>query len=184
MHVRSVVLSPFFVLAACYPSPGMPDGGQPDAAPVEGACPDPADKSDANLATPGVSFAHDVMPIFRPTCGIAGSICHGDPVVSGQGRPFLAYPDGGTDAAQVWPSLVGVVSAEDPKMNLVSPGNLDQSFLWQKVDNLQCNEAKDCMTGSSAYPDCGQSMPYGLGTLDQISLDTIARWIVQGAKNN
>jgi hypothetical protein len=173
----------FFFSTACFSSPDIP---VPDAGPSQGdgSCPDPADKSDANLASPTVSFAHDIIPVFRGSCAIAGVTCHGDTGVAAQGRPFLGYYDGGTDPAQVQAALVGMASVEDPRMDLVTPGSLDHSYLWQKVDNLQCKFASDCRAGQSAYPDCGQSMPYGNPALDVSTLDAIARWIMQGAKNN
>jgi hypothetical protein len=183
MVVRSLGVTLLFFSAACSPSPAnpAPDSGAPAG---DGSCPDPADKSDANLASPTVSFAHDIVPIFRASCAFQGSTCHGNPDVAVQGRPFLAYQDGGTDASQIRGTLVGALSAEDPKMNLVTPGNLDQSFLWQKLDNLQCKFASDCRAGMSAYPDCGQLMPFGNPALEESTLDTIARWITQGAQNN
>jgi hypothetical protein len=148
-----------------------------------GACPDPADKSNANLMAPGVSFAHDVMPIFQTSCGVAGSTCHGDPSVTAQGRPFLGSFLGGTSAAQVQAGIVGIPSREDPNMALVTAGQPAKSFLWQKVDNLQCTLASECAAGGSTYPNCGASMPSQNPLLDEATLDTIERWIAQGAKN-
>jgi hypothetical protein len=190
MHVRFLGLLSLFPSAACFsaaPSdPPVADGtsGGSIAIPTDGACPDPADKSDANFTTPSVSLANDVLPIFQKSCGLGGATCHGDPTVHVQGRPFLGYPNGGTSSAQVAQVLVAVASTEDPKMALVTAGNLDQSYLWQKLDNLQCKLASDCKAGPSAYPDCGQAMPFGNPTLDDGKLNTIARWIVQGANNN
>ena len=142
-----------------------------------------ADPLTASLTTPTVSLSKDVAPILQMSCSIAGSTCHGDPAVTTQGRPFLGYQEGGTSAASVWSQLVGVHSVEDPKMNMVTARSLDQSYLWQKVNNQQCRFASDCRNGTSQYPDCGQSMPYGNQALDPDTLSTIARWIVQGAKN-
>jgi hypothetical protein len=187
MLFRSLGSLSFLLLAGCFDSspPIAPlDSGTSDALPTDGACPDPADPLDAGLTSPTVSLKADIMPIFQFSCGIAGSTCHGATSVSHQGRPFLGYPDGGTDAATVYQALVGVASTEDPKMKLVTAGNLDESFLWQKVDNTMCKFAADCRAGGSAYPDCGQSMPYGNQALDVPTLTTIARWIAQGAPNN
>jgi hypothetical protein len=187
--LRWGVLS-FFLLSGCLPDPPPStqgdDGSHADdgSLPTDGACPDPFDYVDANLSTPTVSFATNIMPIFQMSCSIAGSTCHGDKAVTTQGRPFLGFFDGGTSADSVWQQLVGVLSVEDPKMNMVTAGNLDQSFLWQKVNNQQCRFEADCRAGTSQYPDCGQSMPYGNQALDPDTLSTIARWIVQGAKNN
>jgi hypothetical protein len=97
------------------------------------------------------------------------------------GRPFLGYFDGGTDPAAVRIALVDVPSVEDPKMNLVTPGSLDESYLWQKVEGLQCKWAADCALGGSPYRTCGVAMPYQNPPLDSVRLTTIARWIAQGA---
>jgi hypothetical protein len=174
----------FFVLSGCLPAPPNTGPGDDGSIATDGACPDPYDFVDADLTTPTVSFATTIMPILQMSCSIAGSTCHGDMAVTTQGRPFLGYFDGGTSPAQVWSQLVGVLSVEDPKMPVVTRSSLDQSYLWQKVNNQQCRFVADCRNGTSRYPDCGQAMPYGNGALDPDTLNTIARWIVQGAKNN
>jgi len=156
--------------------------GTPADAGVDG--PEPADKSDADLTTPTVSFSRDILPKFQSSCGIAGSTCHGAPGVSSQGRPFLGYFEGGTDAAQVELAIVGVPSVEDPNMNIVTAGDVWHSYMWIKLDNLQSTLAAECAKGMSDYKDCGQSMPYQNPPLDDGTLNTIARWIAQGAKNN
>ncbi len=187
MIVRSLGSLSFLLLAACFdssPPVAAIDSGPGDGLPTDGACPDPADPLDGGLTTPTVSFAADIVPVFQFSCAFTGSTCHGAPGVGPMGRPFLAYADGGTDAAAVRQSLVGVASAEDPKMNLVTAGNLDESFLWQKVDNTMCKFAAECAAGGSAYPNCGQSMPFGNQALDPPTLTKIARWIAQGAPNN
>jgi hypothetical protein len=171
------------LLPGCLPDPPPVPGGDDGGPSPDGGC-DPYDTVDANLATPSVSFGSTIMPIFLGSCSIAGSTCHGDPAVTTQGRPFLGYQEGGTSAASVWSQLVGVLSVEDPKMNMVTARSLDQSYLWQKVNNQQCRFASDCRNGTSQYPDCGQSMPYGNQPLDPDTLNTLARWIVQGAKND
>jgi hypothetical protein len=79
---------------------------------------------------------------------------------------------------------VGVPSAEDPSMNLVTAGNLGQSYLWIKLDNMQCAQAAQCAKSKTPYKDCGQSMPFGNPPLETATLQTIARWIAQGAKND
>jgi hypothetical protein len=133
---------------------------------------------------PIVSLKNDVGPILQLSCSIAGSTCHGDSTVTSQGRPYFGLPDGGISADTIHAAVVGVASTEDPKLSLVTPGDLDKSWLWQKVDNQQCNFASECAAGGSAYPTCGLQMPYGNNSLPVSELDTIARWITQGAKNN
>jgi hypothetical protein len=139
---------------------------------------------DAGVTTPAVSLSEDVMPLFQQSCGIAGSTCHGSPIVTTQGRPFLDYPDGGSDAATVLTGIVGQPSTEDPQMSLVKAGDPAQSFMMHKLDGDQCTLASACAKGGSLYQDCGQQMPYSSPRLDQEQRDTIRRWIAQGAQNN
>jgi hypothetical protein len=158
------------------------DVGVIDAGPD---CEPSYDESDADLTTPTVSFANDVLPIWQPSCGIAGSTCHGATNAAPL-QPYLGAFDGGTDASQVLSGIVGVPSYEDPSMNLVTAGDPSNSYLVQKLDNQQCTPAltADCAKGQSNYPNCGVSMPFGNPPLPSDQYDTIRRWIAQGAKNN
>lgn len=141
--------------------------------------------SDADLTTPSVSFQGDILPTFQLSCGIAGSTCHGTPnVATTQQRPFLGYPDGGTDASDVIKGLVGVATNEDPGMQYVVASDPEHSYLMHKVDGDQCQFAAACAQGQTQYTDCGQQMPYSSPPLDQKTLDDIRRWIAQGAQNN
>ncbi len=176
MHVRSLGGFVLLLVVACDPAPPA-DTGSCD----EGGAADPLN---VDLTMPAVSFASDTVPILQASCSIAGATCHGDPSVTAQGRPFLGDPDGGTSTADIRKAVVGVMSSEDPKLVLVAPASLDQSFLWQKVNNTQCRFASDCAAGTSAYPTCGLPMPYGNMALPDDQLNTIARWIAQGAKDD
>jgi hypothetical protein len=188
MHFRNWLLG-LLVLSGCSsPANETNDAGTPSdmgtTTAGDGACPDPADKSDADLTTPQVSFASDIMPIFQMSCGIGGQACHGaTSAAQGEGL-FLGYFDGGTDPSQVHALLVGVPSQEDPQMNRVTAGQPSKSYLWQKVDNLQCNQVSACAAGGSMYPNCGSSKPYDNPPLDAPTLDKIQRWIAQGANAN
>jgi hypothetical protein len=138
--------------------------------------------SDANLTTPVVSFVNDVAPLLRQSCSTAGSVCHGDPTVTTQGRPFLGLPDAGASAEPIPAGIVGVTSVEDPAMKLVASGDPLSSYLMHKIDGDQCVLAPACAKGQSAYPTCGMQMPYSSEPLDLASRDTIRRWIAQGAR--
>jgi hypothetical protein len=141
--------------------------------------------SSANLTTPAVSFAKDVLPTFQRSCGIAGATCHGTTsVVKVDQRPYLGQFDGGTDAAAVVDGLVGVASPEDPSLVMVKAGDPGQSYLMHKLDGDQCQFAAGCAQGQTQYTDCGQQMPYSSNALDTSTRDTIGRWIAQGAKND
>jgi hypothetical protein len=192
--VASAIASLVFCLSAAGCSPN--NGG---AAPVDpatdggGGSGDQGDAggtqctpytSTADLTTPTVSFAKDVLPTFERSCGIAGATCHGaTSVVTVDQRPYLGQFDGGTDAAVVVNGLVGVQSPEDPNLTIVKAADPGNSYLMHKLDGDQCQFAKDCAQGQTQYTDCGQQMPYSSTALDQATRDTIRRWIAQGAKN-
>jgi hypothetical protein len=140
---------------------------------------------DADLTTPTVAFAKDVLPTFQRSCGIAGATCHGSTsVVKVDQRPYLGQFDGGTDAAVVVNGLVGVQSPEDPSGVIVKAGDPANSYLMHKLDGDQCIFAPQCAQSQTQYNDCGQQMPYSSSALDQPTRDTIRRWIAQGAKND
>ena len=172
--------------AACSSSSKPVDEGPPDACSTGGndggACLGPF-VSCADLTTPTVSFAADIVPIFQPSCGIAGSTCHGT-TSSEQESLYLGTVDGGTDAGFVVKGLVGVASLEDPTMVLVKASDPANSYLMHKLDGDQCTLATSCATSGTQYTDCGQQMPYSSPPLDESTRDTIRRWIAQGAQNN
>jgi hypothetical protein len=180
---------PFFLAAwalavhflGCAPSSSASDAAGP------GGC--PRYVSNADLSTPLVSFGTDVlMPIFEATCSAGGSSCHGDPTVVSSGRPFLGYFDRRADAgavASVLGGIVGVKSSEDPSMNLVTPGDPEQSFLMHKMDGDQCTLVAECMVPGSYRPNCGVFMPYQAPSVLDVSVrDVVRRWIKQGAQND
>ena len=187
MHRLFLLLASLVCLsvAACSsssdPASGKDAGGGMDAgldvcAPFE---------SDADLTSPTVSFATDVLPTFQRSCGIAGSTCHGAPdEMTSQQRPYLGLFDGGTDASQVISGIVGVSSFEDPQAIIVKASDPTNSYMVNKLDNTQCLFVSQCAKGTSQYPTCGTQMPFESGDLPQLPLDNIRRWIAQGAKNN
>lgn len=179
---KDLILAWFAVVAVpgCASSSNAPDAG------TTGGCPPYV--SDAALATPTVSLAGDVIPIFERSCDTGGGTCHGDPSVVTSFRQFLGYADGGggqMTTQLVLGGLVGVKSTEDLSMNLVTAGDPAQSFLMHKMDGDQCTLVSQCMMGNSFRPNCGVFMPYQAPTLlDVPTRDTVRRWIAQGAKDN
>ena len=133
-------------------------------------------------------------------CTLTNS-CHGqtnDPVVE---NLYLGlYMGGGAtpDVQAVYRGLVGVVAKEDPSMNLVTKGDLQNSYLWHKVNDPQttlnsgtlgsgCAKATMMCQDCSSSSPCGGTMPYlgdMLATTDPQSLCVIQSWIQQGALNN
>ena len=175
--------------AACSsPAKAVEDAGGEDACGTggndSGVCEGPYVNC-ADLTTPTVSFAADIVPILQPSCAIAGSTCHGTlDVATTQMRPYLGSFDGGTDASAVVQGLVGVTSPEDPSAVIVKAGDPAHGFLMHKIDGDQCTLADACKATVTQYTDCGQQMPYSSPPLDQPTRDIFRRWIAQGAKNN
>jgi hypothetical protein len=103
-------------------------------------------------------------------------------------RPYLGPGLGMPTAAvvsAVHAGLVGVKAAEDPTMNLVTPGDLTQSFFWYKVNGTQDTLKAECTTGVVS-PACGLTMPNsttkGVPTpLSAIQLSVLHDWIAEGA---
>jgi hypothetical protein len=147
-----------------------------------------------------VSFSTDVMPIFQRSCTLS-SVCHGQTGNSGEEDLYLGLNAGGggtADSQAVYNGLVGVSSKEDPSMNLVTKGDLQNSFLWHKVNDYlptlnSGSLATGCMNATTMCVDCttvmpcGQTMPY-LGEALAASWPgdfcTLENWISQGAPNN
>ena len=114
------------------------------------------------LVAPTVQSAEvmfsDVTKIFEREC----VMCH---------QPYDAKGELTLHPAGAWKSLVDVESSQ-VDMLLVTPGNLEQSYLYRKLTDTQVE------IGGS-----GDRMPYQADlTVEQ--LETIRTWIEQGAKNN
>jgi hypothetical protein len=136
-----------------------------------------------------------MMPAFVANCSTTIA-CHGQMHNAAVENLYLgsnANDSGGI--ASVYAGLVSVPSAENPSMNRVTPGDLENSFLWHKVSGDQnmdpavvsgCqrvangpNPCSDCI----AEAPCGIQMPF-TGTLEPSVRCLIQRWIANGAKNN
>jgi hypothetical protein len=159
------------------PTTAVADAGNADCAAFE---------SDADLTTPAVSFATDVLPIFQNNCGASLS-CH---VKDGAEAPVLSVlrsPDGGIgelDAAGVVQSLVGIPSLEDPGMDLVTANDPANSFMMHKLDGDECTLVAGCARTLTTYSNCGIPMPFAEDSLEAGTRDTVRRWIAQGANSN
>jgi hypothetical protein len=124
-----------------------------------------------DTATPVVSFANDVMPIFGQSC--AFSTCHGSSTGPANGV-FL-----GKDAARVYTAIVDVRGDELQTMAFVKAGDPRASYLMRKMDGSQCALDAQCAGGS-----CQSSMPKNESLLEIAQRDIVRRWIAQGAKQN
>jgi hypothetical protein len=107
-----------------------------------------------------VSFSTQVQPIFTANCAFPA--CHSAPAVQ-KGLDL-------TTATSAYASLVNVPSAECLTTFRVDPRFPDSSYLIWKLEG----------TGPCFH---GSQMPLG-GVLAPPDLNTIRRWILEGARNN
>jgi hypothetical protein len=155
----------------------------------------PASSGGCDLTMP-VSFKNDVIPVFQTACTFTAA-CHGQMNNVREENLYLGEHLGTPDASMLHGLLVGVASKEAPSMDLVTAGDLDRSFLWQKVAVIgvpgkalstslagACAMATpQCSNCSSTMP-CGDTMPDLSGPLLATDSCTLESWISQGAKNN
>ena len=161
-------------------------------------------------STATVSFKSDVMAIFPGGCSLTGA-CHGQPNNAPEENLYLGHgiQDGvngdclmspatcnaAADIATVYAAIVGVKAVENPQMDIVSTdGDIENSFLWHKVNNdmntaavaagCKMAAAPLCSDCSDPSTPCGISMPWEQLPLEPSQLCTIKNWIEQGAKNN
>lgn len=141
------------------------------------------------------SFKTDVMPVFQQSCTLS-SVCHGQMGNSAEENLFLGENAMNTDAdiSATYAQLVNVKAKEIPSMNLVTPGDLNNSFLWHKVHDsisdltsnlgMQCAKATAMCTDCTAAQPCGSTMPYQSNPIDPMFACTLQNWIMNGAMNN
>jgi hypothetical protein len=72
--------------------------------------------------------------------------------------------------ANIYTSIVGVASVEQPTVKRVNPGNPDTSYVVLKLQGT---------AGIS-----GARMPFGGPYLDQATIDQVRAWVTAGAQNN
>jgi hypothetical protein len=142
-----------------------------------------------------VSFKNDVMPVFQQSCTITG-VCHGQMNNAAEEDLFLGEhtTDTAADISATYMGLINMKAKEIPSMNLVTPGDLENSFLWHKVhdtmDVLTSSLGSQCTLAMSKCGDCnptmpcGSTMPYNGGAIDPGFECTIQNWIMGGAQNN
>lgn len=134
----------FALLTAFAAACGSDDGGA--GAPAGGM---------AGAGADDVSFAATVQPLFDQACN-----CH-------QSTPLMAPFS--LKAADAYDNIVGAPASQLPSMPLVTPGKLNQSYLWHKLDGTQLEVG-----------GLGARMPSNI-PLDESQKDIVARWIAAGA---
>jgi hypothetical protein len=120
---------------------------------------------------PYPSFRDDVVPLVQESCSLTA--CHASKE-SNLGI-FLAY-----DPAQIYAEFKKT-SPTAMGQAFVVPGDPAKSYLMVKLEGKQADLASKCAT--SAYPTCGVAMPPD-NPLKAAQLDTIRKWITDGAKDD
>jgi hypothetical protein len=108
---------------------------------------------------PSISYAGNIQPIYDTSCALAG--CH-----------LGAAPAFGLTlaAGESYAATVGVPSNERPKLDLVAPGDPDDSYLVRKIEG---------------GPDiAGDLMPIDAPPLDPDEIAAIRQWITECAPDN
>jgi hypothetical protein len=112
----------------------------------------------------------EVQAIYTQSCAVGTTSCHGSP--AGRMARFPPLSDGASHAA-----TVGVAS-QQIAMPMITPGNLEQSYLWHKINGTMSTLPLCRAAGA----DCGTRMPMvGGEVLTAAQLDTLRRWILAGA---
>ena len=107
----------------------------------------------------------DVQRVYTSSCAI-GRSCHGSIGVT----PMLSE-------AMSHGATVNVNSTQI-SMPLITPGSLERSYLWHKINGTM-DALPECQ-GTAA--NCGSRMPMVGGVaLDAAQIETIRRWILAGA---
>ncbi len=108
------------------------------------------------------TLSADIQPILTATCALSG--CHaGSNPAEGENL----------SAGQSFANLVNVPSRQLPRMNRVTPGRPDSSYMVLKLTGMHLG------AGGS-----GDRMPLGGTPLSMDQLGIIGRWILNGALNN
>lgn len=111
-----------------------------------------------DAAAADVSFARDIVPLFKSRC----LMCHLPD--SAQGGLSL-HPNGG------YASLVGVPSTQSP-LPRIKPGDAENSYLYRKLAGTQ-----------TAAGGSGERMPFG-EALSEDQIGRIRQWIDAGAHDD
>ena len=123
-----------------------------------GACTPPASAS--------VSYDQNVSPILVSRCAYAG--CHVSP------NP----PNGlNLEAGVSYAAIVNVAADQRPAQDLVTPGDVNASYLWLKIAAAQGIAGGPMPVGCPGIPPAG-------GCLTDMQTAAINQWIVECAQDN
>lgn len=121
------------------------------------AAPDPSsDLTELDIPDQALSLQDIQNQVFQPYC----SSCH-----TGGGDSLPASLNL-SSAADTYASTIGSLSTEDPRLELVAPGQSSNSYLVRKLEGTQ---------------SVGQQMPLQGGPVSDWMLTAVKRWIDSGA---
>ncbi len=148
---------------------------EPDDSALDAAdAPDVSDVSDVSdppksLDAGALVTRAQIDAIFEVSCSF--STCHGQTGNPTAGLYLPKAVDG-----DWYPQLVDVRSKENPDMLRVKPYDPAKSWMAHKILGDNCTFTRAC-----AKNDCGDRMPQANDSLPDDEIDTILRWIRQGA---
>ena len=119
-----------------------------------------------------VTFTEVRDDLLLLSCAL--SSCHG----TGTGDLTLDAEDPGA----VYAALVGVASSERPELNLVEPGDPDNSYLVMKLEQAEAVTAPG--TGTEVEQLDPVPPPFSLLGSDPDMVDRVRAWIEDGATDN
>jgi hypothetical protein len=114
-------------------------------------------------ATAAPPPAAPTLTQLKTTAFVVCATCH-----TGGGAALPSSMD--LHPGQIFASIVGVASVEQPALKRVAPGDAANSYVVQKL------EGAPTITGAR--------MPFGGPYLDQATIDQVKAWINAGAQNN
>jgi hypothetical protein len=155
MRVRVAALALAGMLTACA------GDGREDSGPVPPAC-EPPDE-------PTIFLSRNIQPIFNVSCATSAA-CH---------VGALAAADLDLSAGASWDQIVNVRSSEQPRVFRVLPGEPDDSYLVQKIEDAPTIEGQPMPLG------CDVGVPQGGAVcLEADDIAAIRMWITECAPDN
>jgi hypothetical protein len=110
-----------------------------------------------------------IQQVYTESCAVGTRSCHA------ASARFPSLAEGMSHAATV------NVNSQQIAMPMVTPGSLERSYLWHKINGTMATLAECRAAGA----DCGTRMPMVGGTaLTEAQVDLFRRWILAGAPRN
>lgn len=173
LHRASAVLV-LYLLGCSDPPSSPPQDAGADLGADTGSEPvtDAAADADEDVPATPVTFTQ-VQEIFTRTCAMPA--CHGRGADGGGGSGGLFLTDDSTS----YGAMVNQPADQLRRMQLVAPGDPDQSYLVVKIEGTM-RQHPECATSPGRNP-CGVQMPQLAAPLTAAERTLIRNWIRAGA---